>query len=91
MRTSKHITSELNPSSGPRKGSVNAASKTAVSLSYDSGYCAFIEPSLVSLGNGLISERTASAMFDTYKEKRDLPFEERLMSALESARDADGP
>jgi hypothetical protein len=38
MPTSKHITSELSPSSGPRKRSVNAASKTAVSLSYDSGY-----------------------------------------------------
>ena len=31
-------TSELSPSSGPRKRSVNAASKAAVSLSYDSGY-----------------------------------------------------
>ena len=38
MTTSKHITSELSPSSGPRKRSVNAASNTGVSLSHDSGY-----------------------------------------------------
>ena len=38
MPTSKHTTSELSPSSGPRKKSDNAASRTAVSLSYDSGY-----------------------------------------------------
>ncbi len=36
--TSEHIMTKLNPSSGPRKRSVNAASKTAVSPSYDSGY-----------------------------------------------------
>jgi uncharacterized Ntn-hydrolase superfamily protein len=66
----------------------NAVARTGAQNTDWSG--AFIEPSLVSLGNGLISERTASAMFDTYKEKRDLPFEERLMSALESARDAGG-
>jgi transposase len=38
MPTSKHITTKLNPSPGPRKRSANAASKAAVSLSYDSGY-----------------------------------------------------
>jgi len=38
MPTSKHITTKLNPSSGPRKKSDNDASKAAVSLSYDSGY-----------------------------------------------------
>jgi len=36
--TSEHIMTKLSPSSGPRKRSVNAASKTAVSPSYDSGY-----------------------------------------------------
>jgi transposase len=38
MPISKHITTKLSPSSGPRKRSVNAASKAAVSLSYDSEY-----------------------------------------------------
>src|SRR3979409_1558198 len=38
MPTLKHITTKLSPSSGPRKRSVNVASKAAVSLSYDSGY-----------------------------------------------------
>ena len=38
MPTSKHTTRELNPSSGPRKMSVNADSKAAVSLSSVSGY-----------------------------------------------------
>jgi DDE superfamily endonuclease len=34
----KAYTTKLSPSSGPRKKSVNAASKAAVSLSFDSGY-----------------------------------------------------
>ena len=38
MPTSRHITTKLSPSSGPRKKSGNDASKAAVSLSYDSGY-----------------------------------------------------
>jgi len=38
MPTSRLITTKLSPSSGPRKRSVNVASKAAVSLSYDSGY-----------------------------------------------------
>src|SRR6266700_2022906 len=37
MPTSARTTTKLNPSSGPRKKSVNAASKAAVSLSSDSG------------------------------------------------------
>src|SRR6478672_4106012 len=42
MPTSKHITTKLNPSSGPRKRSVNADSKAAVSLSSDSGYLVYM-------------------------------------------------
>ena len=38
MPTSTRTTTKPSPSSGPRKRSVNAASKAAVSLSYDSGY-----------------------------------------------------
>jgi transposase len=38
MPTSRHITTKLSPSSGPRKRSVNVASKATVTLSYDSGY-----------------------------------------------------
>ncbi|MHC2806820.1 transposase [Bradyrhizobium diazoefficiens] len=38
MPTSTHTTTEPSPSSGPRKRSVNAVSKAAVSLSSDSGY-----------------------------------------------------
>ena len=38
MHTSEHIMTKLSPSSRPRKRSVNADSKTAVSSSYDSGY-----------------------------------------------------
>ncbi|WP_461323775.1 NADH-quinone oxidoreductase subunit K [Bradyrhizobium diazoefficiens] len=37
MPTSTHTTTEPSPSSGPRKRSVNAVSKAAVSLSSDSG------------------------------------------------------
>ena len=49
-----------------------------------------IERNLVAMGNGLVSERTASAMFDTYRASADAPFEERLMRALEAGRDAGG-
>ena len=66
----------------------NAVARTGALNTVWSG--AFIEPGLVSMGNGLVTERTASDMFDTYRAKRALPFEERLMSALESARDAGG-
>ncbi|ABE64841.1 hypothetical protein Nham_4638 (plasmid) [Nitrobacter hamburgensis X14] len=38
MPTSTRTTTKPSPSSGPRKRSVNVASKAAVSLSYDSGY-----------------------------------------------------
>ena len=51
---------------------------------------AFVEPGLVAMGNGLVSERTASAMFDTYRRACDAAFEERLMRALEAGRDAGG-
>jgi uncharacterized Ntn-hydrolase superfamily protein len=51
---------------------------------------AFIEPGLVAMGNGLTSERTASAMFDVYRSARNAAFEERLMRALEAGRDVGG-
>jgi uncharacterized Ntn-hydrolase superfamily protein len=51
---------------------------------------AVIEPNLVAMGNGLTSERTASAMFDTYRKVGSASFEERLMRALEAGRDAGG-
>jgi uncharacterized Ntn-hydrolase superfamily protein len=51
---------------------------------------ALTAPNLVSMGNALTSERTASAMFDTYRNARNVSFEERLMSALEAGRDAGG-
>jgi uncharacterized Ntn-hydrolase superfamily protein len=51
---------------------------------------AFVEPNLVAMGNALTSERTAQAMFDTYRGARTVSFEERLMRALEAGRDAGG-
>jgi len=51
---------------------------------------AFTEPNLVAMGNALVSERTVSAMFDSYRGAGTVSFEERLMRALEAGRDAGG-
>jgi uncharacterized Ntn-hydrolase superfamily protein len=66
----------------------NAVTRTGARNKDWSG--AFTEPNLVAMGNGLVSERTASAMFDTYRGARGVSFEERLLRALEAGRDAGG-
>lgn len=48
------------------------------------------EPGMVAMGNGLISERTATAMADTFRATAGDDLEARLMSALEAGRDAGG-
>jgi uncharacterized Ntn-hydrolase superfamily protein len=48
------------------------------------------EPNMVAMGNGLISERTASAMAETFRTMKGDALEARLMSALEAGRDAGG-
>jgi uncharacterized Ntn-hydrolase superfamily protein len=45
---------------------------------------------MVAMGNGLISERTASAMAETFRKTKGDDLEARLMSALEAGRDAGG-
>jgi uncharacterized Ntn-hydrolase superfamily protein len=66
----------------------NAVARTGARNKDWSGAC--IEPNLVAMGNGLVSEQTASAMFDVYRSAGNASFEERLMRALESGRDAGG-
>lgn len=66
----------------------NAAARTGADNKDWSGH--FCEPNMVAMGNGLISERTASAMAKTYREAADEPLEGRLMRALEAGRDAGG-
>jgi uncharacterized Ntn-hydrolase superfamily protein len=66
----------------------NAVARTGARTNKWSG--AFTEPNLVALGNNLTSERTATAMRDTFKALRDERLERRLMSALEAGRDAGG-
>jgi uncharacterized Ntn-hydrolase superfamily protein len=66
----------------------NAVARTGKQNKDWSGSC--IEQNLVAMGNGLVSERTASAMFDTYRRTSGAAFEERLMRALEAGRDAGG-
>jgi uncharacterized Ntn-hydrolase superfamily protein len=66
----------------------NAVARTGAQNKDWSG--AFCEPGMVAMGNGLISERTASAMRDIYRAKQGQPIEERLMAALEAGRDAGG-
>lgn len=66
----------------------NAVARTGANNKDWSG--AFCEPGLVAMGNGLVTERTASAMFDTYRAAGQDGLEERLMAALEAGRDAGG-
>lgn len=65
----------------------NAVARTGAQNKDWSG--AFCEPNMVAMGNGLISERTASAMAATFKDRAG-ELEERLMAALEAGRDAGG-
>ena len=45
---------------------------------------------MVAMGNGLISERTATAMAEPFRRMKGDDLENRLMSALEAGRDAGG-
>jgi uncharacterized Ntn-hydrolase superfamily protein len=66
----------------------NAVARTGAENKDWSGH--FCEPNMVSMGNGLISERTASAMRDTFRAMKEDDLEARLMAALEAGRDAGG-
>jgi len=66
----------------------NAVARTgAQNKDWSGAYCL---PGMVAMGNGLVSERTASAMRDTFLANPGMPFEERLLAALEAGRDAGG-
>lgn len=66
----------------------NAVARTGAENKDWSGH--FCEPGMVAMGNGLISERTASAMRDVYRATAGQALEDRLMTALEAGRDAGG-
>ncbi|MGE0725980.1 MAG: DUF1028 domain-containing protein, partial [Alphaproteobacteria bacterium] len=66
----------------------NAVARTGSDNHDWSGH--FCEPNMVAMGNGLISERTASAMAETFRKTKGDDLEARLMSALEAGRDAGG-
>ena len=66
----------------------NATARTGAENHDWSGH--FCEPNMVAMGNGLISERTASAMAETFRKLAGDDLEARLMSALEAGRDAGG-
>jgi uncharacterized Ntn-hydrolase superfamily protein len=66
----------------------NAVARTGAQNKDWSGH--FCEPNMVAMGNGLISERTASAMRDVYRASKGKELEDRLMLALEAGRDAGG-
>lgn len=66
----------------------NAVARTGAANHDWSGH--FCEPGMVAMGNGLISERTASAMAETFARTKGDDLEARLMLALEAGRDAGG-
>ncbi|MFO1080756.1 MAG: DUF1028 domain-containing protein [Reyranellaceae bacterium] len=66
----------------------NAVARTGQQNSDWSGH--FCEPGMVAMGNGLISERTASAMAESFRKTAGDDLEARLMTALEAGRDAGG-
>ena len=66
----------------------NAAARTGKQNKDWSGH--ICEPNMVSMGNALTSERTASAMAETFRKTTGDDLEARLMSALEAGRDAGG-
>jgi uncharacterized Ntn-hydrolase superfamily protein len=51
---------------------------------------AITEKNLVAMGNNLKSEKTAGDMAAAWRARSDLPFAERLLTALEAGRDAGG-
>jgi uncharacterized Ntn-hydrolase superfamily protein len=51
---------------------------------------AICEAGMVAMGNGLVSERTASAMTERFHARAGDPLEARLLAALEAGRDAGG-
>ena len=66
----------------------NATARTGAENHDWSGH--ICEPNMVAMGNGLISERTATAMAETFRKMKGDDLENRLMSALEAGRDAGG-
>ena len=66
----------------------NAVARTGKQNTDWSGH--FCEPGMVAMGNGLISERTASAMAESFRKTAGDDLEARLMTALEAGRDAGG-
>ena len=57
----------------------------------DNKWCgAHTETNLVAMGNNLTSERTVTAMHETYKALANETLEERLLRAIEAGRDAGG-
>ena len=66
----------------------NAVARTGKSNKVWSG--AICERNLVAMGNNLTSEKTAKALHAKWRETREQPLEDRLMSALEAGRDAGG-
>jgi len=66
----------------------NAVARTGAR---DNRWCgAFTQKNVIAMGNNLTSEKTASAMMDTYNKLANVVFEERLLRALEAGRDAGG-
>jgi uncharacterized Ntn-hydrolase superfamily protein len=51
---------------------------------------ALCEPGMVAMGNGLVSQRTATAMAEAFRKSTGDDLEARLMAALEAGRDAGG-
>ena len=66
----------------------NAVARTGAK---DNKWCgAYTETNLVAMGNNLTSERTVTAMQETYKALENETLEERLLRAIEAGRDAGG-
>jgi uncharacterized Ntn-hydrolase superfamily protein len=66
----------------------NSAARTGALNKDWSG--AFCERDMVAMGNGLVSDRTASSMADVFARTKGDELEARLMLALEAGRDAGG-
>lgn len=49
-----------------------------------------VKPNMIAMGNVLTSARTVEVMIEVLEGTTELPLEERLMKALEAARDAGG-
>jgi uncharacterized Ntn-hydrolase superfamily protein len=66
----------------------NAVARTGARNTHWSG--ALVRPNLVAMGNNLFSERTVTAMGDTWDAGEPLELEDRLLAALGAGRDAGG-